>query len=143
VSAVPKLTFVDTNILIYAHDSNEGMKHDIARQLVRRLWQDGTGVLSTQVLQEFYAVVTRKPLCMSKADARERMADYSQWCSVNTDPQLLVSASMLQQNHSISWWDALIIEAAMRSGATTLLSEDMQHGRKFGLMTVVNPFREN
>jgi len=137
------LIFIDTNVLVYAHDPDEGAKHTTALKILDDLWQTGTGVLSTQVLQEFYSVVTKKRPGMPKVDARERMADYGEWCSMDTNPQLLVSASLLQENHKLQWWDALIIEAAMRSGAKTLLSEDMQHGRKFGLLTIRNPFVES
>jgi predicted nucleic acid-binding protein len=143
MSPGPDLVFVDTNILVYAHHQEEDIKSDTARAVLQKLWDDGTGVLSTQVLQEFYWTVTRKGSApMPAAEARKRVIDYSEWCSMNTDLQLLVSASVLAENHSVSWWDALILEAAMRSGATTLLSEDMQNGRRFGLLTVRNPFVE-
>lgn len=141
MSTLTNLVFVDTNILVYARDKGQGRKRDIADSILRRLWIDDTGVLSTQVLQEFYHVATRKlrPV-MPRAEARDVVARYSEWCSMNTDPQLLVSASVLEENHSISWWDALIIAAALRSGATTLLSEDLQHGRRIGRLTIENPF---
>lgn len=138
------LTFIDTNILVYAHDPGEGPKYYTAGAVLEELWRDGTGVLSTQVLQEFYSVVTRKKSKpMPRARARERIAEYSQWCSMDTNPQLLVSASVLEENHKLEWWDALIVEAALRSGATTLLSEDMQHGRRYGRLTIRNPFLED
>ncbi|HEV2781919.1 MAG TPA: PIN domain-containing protein [Actinophytocola sp.] len=138
------LTFVDTNVLVYAHDPDEGPKHETAVAVLKELWRTGTGVLSTQVLQEFYSVVTRKrPKPMAEAEARERVAAYGEWCSMNTDPQLIVSASVIDELHSVEWWDALIIEGAMRSGATTLLSENTRDGRRFGLLTVRNPFGEN
>jgi predicted nucleic acid-binding protein len=137
------LTFVDTNVLVYAHDRGEGVKHDAAVTVLDKLWRDRTGVLSTQVLQEFYSVVTRKrPRKMSGAKARERVMAYGAWCSVNTTTELLVSASFLEEKHSLRWWDALIVAAALRSGAKMLLSEDMQHGRKFGELTIRNPFVE-
>jgi predicted nucleic acid-binding protein len=138
------LIFIDTNVLVYAHDRGEGAKHDTAVAVLDKLWRDHTGVLSTQVLQEFYSVVTRKrPRKMSSAKARKRIMAYSEWCAVNTNTELLVSASVLEETHSLQWWDALIVAAALRSGAETLLSEDMQHGRKFEEMTVRNPFVEN
>lgn len=144
MTTIPNLTFIDTNILVYAHDPDEGWKHKIAVAILEKLWLEGTGVLSTQVLQEFYSVVTsKKKQPLASAEARQLMANYDQWCSVQTDTQLLVSASLLHERHQVQWWDALIIEGAMRSGATTLLSEDMQHGQKFGLLTVRNPFIED
>ena len=143
MTAAASWVFIDTNILIYAYDDSEGKKHSIAKNVVADLWRQGTGLLSTQVLQEFYNVATRKlKPPMPYARARKLVASYSNWVSMNTDPQLLVSASLLQENHRLQWWDALILESALRSGATTLLSEDMQDGRKFGMLSVRNPFVE-
>ncbi|TCO58582.1 PIN domain-containing protein [Actinocrispum wychmicini] len=134
-------TFIDTNILIYAHDKGQAGKYKIAQESLQQLWETDTGTLSTQVLQEFYSVATRKlKPAMSHREARDIVAAYGEWCVMNTDTQLLVSASMLCERHSVSWWDALVIEAALRSGATTLLSEDLQDGRQFGTVTIRNPF---
>jgi predicted nucleic acid-binding protein len=135
------LCFIDTNILVYAHDKGQKDKHQIARSTLERLWDTDTGALSTQVLQEFYSVATRKlSPAMSHKDARKLVASYGEWCVQNTDTELLVSASVLCERHSLSWWDALIVEAALRSGATTLLSEDLQDGREFATLTIRNPF---
>lgn len=136
--------FVDTNILIYAHGvDDDDPRARQSRQILASLWATDRGVVSTQVLQEFYAVATRKlqpPL--PKKQARDIVASYGQWCSVNTDPVLIISASRLEEDHSLAFWDALIIEAALRAGATTLLSEDLQHGRRFGTLVIENPFRD-
>lgn len=137
--------FVDTNILIYAYEKSDGSKQSKARALVTELWREQAGVLSPQVLAEFYHVATRKmtpPL--PRTVARKIVAVYRQWCSANTSTtaDLLVSASLLEERHTLSWWDSMIVEAALLSGATTLLSEDMQHGRTFGALTVRNPFKE-
>lgn len=136
-----ELTFVDTNVLVYAHDRAEGRKHEIAGKILRELWEAKTGLLSTQVLQEFYVVATRKlDPAVPWAQARRLVADYGEWCTLPSDPQLIVSASMLEETHQLSWWDALIVEAAMRSGASTLLTEDLQDGQRFGTLVVRNPF---
>ncbi|MEV4318661.1 PIN domain-containing protein [Actinocrispum sp. NPDC049592] len=135
------LVFVDTNVLVHAYDETDAVRGPVAERIIRELWRSDRGVLSTQVLQEFYSVATKKikkPL--SHREARQLMADYSEWCVMHTDAQLLVSASALAEKHQISWWDSLIIEAALRSGATTLLSEDLQDGRAFGTLTISNPF---
>ncbi|HEU5472105.1 MAG TPA: PIN domain-containing protein [Actinophytocola sp.] len=135
------LVFVDTNVLVYAHDLDEGQKHDIAVAVLNKLWRDGTGVLSTQVLQEFYRVATRKMNpAMTKSEARAIIAEYGQWCSMDTNPQLLVSASILDERYQLPWWDALVVEGAVRSGASLLLSDDLQNGQRFGTLTVRNPF---
>ena len=134
-------TFVDTNVLIYAHDPGERHKSAAADAVLTRLWADGTGALSTQVLQEFYNVATGKlnPR-LSPQRARTVVADYAEWTTVETTAQLIVSASVLHEEHKINFWDALIVEAALLSGADTLLTEDLQHGRRFGELTVHNPF---
>jgi predicted nucleic acid-binding protein len=134
-------TFIDTNVLVYAHDIDAGDRHTAARQLVAELWDSRRGALSTQVLQEFYAVVTRKfkpPMLLSKA--RAIVAAYAEWCDVATEPQPIVAASRLQEEHTLSFWDASIVEAAIRAGAERLVSEDLQHGRRFGALTIENPF---
>jgi predicted nucleic acid-binding protein len=134
-------TFVDTNILIYSHDTHDEAKHRAAENLLAQLWISGLGILSTQVLQEFYSAATRKlrpPL--TSAQARYVVRDYSEWCRVDTDPLLIISASRLSEQHSINFWDALIIEAALRAGATELVTEDLHNGRRFSQLTVRNPF---
>jgi predicted nucleic acid-binding protein len=133
--------FIDTPILVYAHDIHEKQKALAAAAALTDLWANGTGALSTQVLQEFYKTATRKPRpAMSPAEARQVIVDYAEWAVVETTPQLIVSASVLEEQHKISFWDAMIVEAALLSGAVTLLTEDLQHGRCFGGLTVRNPF---
>jgi predicted nucleic acid-binding protein len=134
-------TFVDTKILIYSHDTHDEAKHRAAENLLAQLWISGLGILSTQVLQEFYSAATRKlrpPL--TPAQTRYVVRDYSEWCRVDTDPLLIISASRLSEQHSINFWDALIIEAALRAGATELVTEDLHNGRRFSQLTVRNPF---
>lgn len=138
----PALTFVDTNILIYAHDTHDLDKQRTAAGIVADLWETDTGVLSTQVLQEFYNATTRKlKKPFSRREARQQVAYYSEWRTVETDTLLIVSASKLEEDHTLAFYDALIVEAALRSGAATLLSEDLQHGRRFGNLLIKNPFR--
>jgi predicted nucleic acid-binding protein len=134
-------TFIDTNILIYSHDTYDEAKHRTAEKLLTQLWTSGRGAVSTQVLQEFYSAATRKlrpPL--TPTQARQVVQDYSEWCRVDTDPLLIVSASHLSEQHSINFWDALIIAAAWRAGATELVTEDLHHGHRFHHLTVRNPF---
>jgi predicted nucleic acid-binding protein len=138
---VNALTFVDTDILVYSHDTHDEVKHRTSEQLLIQLWTSGLGILSTQVLQEFYNVSTRKlQPPMSPPEARQVVHDYSDWCAVDTDPLLIISASRLSEQHSINFWDALIVEAALRAGAEQLITEDLQHSRRFGKLTVRNPF---
>jgi len=143
VTAVPAgRVFVDTNILVYAHGvGDDEPRARQARNLLTRLWRDDAGVVSSQVLQEFYAVSTRKlrpPLARNQA--RSIVAAYADWCQVVSSPDLIVAASTLEEEHTLAFWDALIVEAALRASATVLASEDLQHGRRFGDLRVENPF---
>lgn len=136
-----QVTFVDTNVLLYAHDRSETRKQPIAQALLDALWRTRNGVLSTQVLQEFYVVTTRKfDPPMRRGAAREIVALYGEWPLVQVDVALVLAASMLEERHSFSFWDALIVEAARRSGATRLLTEDLQSGRRIGGVSIENPF---
>lgn len=137
-----EITFVDTNILVYAHDASERSRQPVARARLEALWASGTGVLSTQVLQEFYVVATRKfTPQMARREARAIVSLYATWPLVQIDPTLILAASQLEQRLRLSFWDALIIEAARVAGAATLLSEDLQHGRRIGGMRIEDPFR--
>ena len=134
-------TFVDTNVLAYAHDASEQRRQPIAAALIDDLWRSREGVVSTQVLTELYVVVTRKfdpPL--SRREARGLVDIYSAWPVVQVDPPVIIAASALEERHSLSLWDALIIEAARRAGADRLLSEDLQHGRRIAGLIIENPF---
>lgn len=136
-------TFVDTNVLAYAHDTSEAVRQPLAAELLQRLWVDGSGLVSTQVLTEFYVVATRKffpPL--ARREVRSIVDAYAAWTVVQVDPTLIVGASVLEERHQLSFWDALIIEAARRGGAARVVSEDLQHGQRIGGVLVENPFRQ-
>jgi predicted nucleic acid-binding protein len=135
-------TFVDSNVLVYAHDLSETERRPVAQRLLDELWETRSGVVSTQVLSEFYVVATRKfdpPL--ARRHAREVVAAYSAWPVVEVDPALILAASTLEERHRLSFWDALVVEAAVRAGATRVVSEDLQTGRRIRNLLVENPFR--
>jgi predicted nucleic acid-binding protein len=137
----PRRVFVDTNVLVYAYDGGEPVRQPVAREVLTSLWQEGTGTLSTQVLQEFYHTVTRKVRApMTAGEAREIVAAYSRWPVVVVDPALILAATWLQESQQLSFWDALIVEAARVGGAARLLTEDMQHGRVIDGTRIENPF---
>jgi predicted nucleic acid-binding protein len=139
--AAAELTFVDTNVLVYAHGTSDTRKRSAAQALLRELWEGGNGALSTQVLQEFYVVATRKyDPPMSREQAREIVALYATWRPVGVDMPLIVAASKLEETHTLSFWDALIVEAARRAGAVRLMTEDLQDGRDFDGVAVEDPF---
>src|SRR6266566_1248578 len=133
-------TFVDANVLIYGHDVDSKSKHATAKNILRELWTERTGVLSMQVLQEFYVNVTRKirsPL--PKDSARLVVTSYSIWCMETTPAELSV-AFRIEDESRIGFWDALIVAAAVKSGATRLLSEDLNPGQKIAGLRIENPF---
>lgn len=134
-------TFVDTNILVYAYDADAGPKHERAGAILVELWESESGVVSTQVLQEFYVTVTKKlskPL--PKRTAREVVATYESWSVYRPVVHDVVAASELEERHRLAFWDALIVVAAQRSGTAQLLSEDLQDGRRIGDVRISNPF---
>ena len=133
-------TFVDTNVLIYAHDVDANAKHEAAKSALRELWSERSGVLSMQVLQEFYVNVTRKirrPI--PKESARLVVSSYAIWC-VDTTPAELSTAFRIEDESRMGFWDALIIASALKSGATRILSEDLNAGQMIAGMRIENPF---
>jgi len=133
-------TFVDTNVLIYAHDVAAGTKHQIAKMLLRELWSERAGVLSVQVLQEFYVNVTRKIATpLSKDSARQVVSSYAIWSTETTSSEIS-AAFRIEDESRISFWDALIVSSALKSGAARILSEDFNAGQRFAGIVVENPF---
>lgn len=136
-------TFVDTNVLIYAHDVDAGRKHEVAKAVLQDLWIQRTGILSTQVLQEFYVNATRKirtPL--PKPAARSVVSTYAAWCVDGITHADVTAAFQIEDDAGISFWDALILAVAARSGATHVLSEDLNSDQVIGGVTIQNPFAD-
>lgn len=132
--------FVDTNILIYAHDIDAARKHEVARELVASLWNQRTGVLSTQVLQELYVNVTRKIAVPIKPfEARTIVRAYMPWV-IETRAEMVLTASEIEERNRISFWDALIVAAANQAGAATIVTEDLNHGQRIEGILIQNPF---
>jgi len=132
--------FVDTNILIYAHDRAAGAKHERARQLIEHLWTTEQGALSTQVLQELCVNLRRRikhPL--PSETIKKLIADYLSWEIVVNTPQSILAALGIEGRYKVSYWDALILHAAESCGATVLYSEDLASGQRYGPVEVVNP----
>jgi predicted nucleic acid-binding protein len=133
--------FVDTNVLVYAHDRHAGSKHATASALVERLWEARSGVVSTQVLQEVYVNVRRKPeKLLSASEARQLVSDYLRWDLIVNTGESILAAIELEERFKLSFWDALIVQAAQTAGVETLYSEDLADGQRYGSVTVVNPF---
>jgi predicted nucleic acid-binding protein len=134
--------FFDTNILVYLFSVEEPEKQEVAEHLYVGACADGSATVSTQVMQEFYAVTTRKltrPL--RAATARLAAQEFAGQNLVRLEAAMLLKAMDRTTSDSVSLWDALIVEAALAGGCRTLYSEDFQHGRAFGPLRVVSPFR--
>ncbi|HYB93530.1 MAG TPA: PIN domain-containing protein [Vicinamibacterales bacterium] len=132
--------FVDTNILMYAHDSAAGEKHLRAKALVEELWENRSGAISTQVLQEFAVNLRRKAKKPLDAKAtRDIIADYLAWQVVVNDADSILQALELEARYQLSFWDALVVHAAQIAGAEILYSEDLSDGQQYGTVRVKNP----
>ncbi len=138
------LVFVDTNILVYAHDADAGIKHERAVNILKELWDKDTGRMSVQVLQEFYINVTKKLTTrLARSSAREVVEIYAAWVHEPTIPETVLRATDIAELAQISFWDALILASAEKSGAATLYSEDLNHGQSIVGIQIVNPLRSS
>ena len=134
--------FVDSNILIYAHDEDAGDKQRMAAAQLRNLWIARAGRLSTQVLQEFYVNVTQKVrIPLGRSVAREIVRDYTPWVETLLTPATVIRASEISETWQLSFWDSMIVAAAEECQATQLLTEDLAHGSTIAGLTIINPFR--
>ena len=131
--------FIDTNVLVYADDVRDPRKRDRARELIRALMRDRRGVLSLQVLQEYFAAATGK-LGISAQDAKRRVVLYSRFDTVTLAPADLFAAIDLHRLHRISIWDSLIVRAALNGNCTTLHTEDLSSGQVIESLAIRNPF---
>ena len=133
--------FVDTNILVYAHNVDARAKNSIARDLVADLWETRSGIRSTQVLQEYFVAITKKvsnPL--NVAQARRSVRNYCAWEVVVNDSQIILQATEIQEANRLSFWDALIVSAAFAGDAATIVTEDLNHGQLIEGILIQNPF---
>ena len=133
--------FIDTNILVYAYDNHFPDKQQRAREILIRAVKNGSGVLSTQVLGEFFTVVTKKiKVPLSVKNARD-IIKYMGSMPVQEIDLLIVNRAIdTLEQYKISYWDSLIIAAAERAGCNHILSEDLNAGQKYHEMEIINPF---
>lgn len=132
--------FLDTNVLVYADDLDAGDRRTRAREVLQEAIRSGLAVLSTQVLQEYYVVATRK-LGVEPESARRKVELFSTQDVVRIEPTDVLAAIDLVRLHSFSLWDALVVRCALKSGCSRLLTEDMQDGWRIEGLRVENPFR--
>lgn len=131
--------FVDTNILLYANAPDHGQKHELAKELLMRLWTDGNGVISTQVLQEFFVNLSKhRSTPLEPSTARAVVENLLTWTVIVNDGRSVLDAIDIQSRYRLSFWDALIVQAAERAGATKLYSEDLNE-QYYGEVEVINP----
>jgi predicted nucleic acid-binding protein len=133
--------FLDTNILIYAHDISAGQKHELAKKIVLDLWESGHGILSTQVLQEFFYASTKKILHPLKPQiAKEIVNDLLKWDVVVNNGESILKAIDIYTRYQYLFWDSMIIQAAVKGNAALLLSEDLIDGQMINGVRIKNPF---
>jgi len=133
-------SFFDTNIVVYADDDDSPAKQRRARDLVYEHWRKGSGVVSLQVLQEYFVTVTRK-LKLDARKARRKVELLSELDVVAPEVADILAAVDLHRLHGFSFWDALILRAAKQSGCRVLFSEDFQPSREVDGVQIVNPFQ--
>jgi len=134
-------SFFDTNILVYADDKRARKKQSRAIDLVAEHRHNGTGVVSLQVLQEYFVTVTRK-LDVDSTLARRKVEILSEFDVVAPEVADILAAIDLHRLRGFSFWDALVVRSAKQAGCRILLSEDFQDGREIDGLRVVNPFRD-
>jgi predicted nucleic acid-binding protein len=132
-------SFLDTNVLVYADDKSAIAKQNVALDLVAVHRQSGTGVVSLQVLQEYFVTVTRK-LGVDPQVARRKVELLAEFDIAAPEVADILAAIDLHRLHALSFWDALILRSAKQTGCSVVISEDMQHGREIDGVRIVNPF---
>lgn len=138
---MPDKSFLDTNVLVYAYDEHEPEKQKRAQILLQESIEQESGILSAQVLSEFFVTVTAK---IRNPMSREQAEDIILKCAlpvVDVDRSLVLTGIEMQREYGISYWDSLVIAAAERAGCRTILSEDLNEGQQYRGVKVVNPFR--
>lgn len=133
--------FVDTNVLVSRQDGSDPRKQSRAQEWIRLLVSRRAARISFQVLHELYATLTRKVADFDAGEARRIVRDLTAWQPLGPDLRILERAWLLEERHCLSCWDALIVAAAQSSRCAVLLTEDLQHGQRFGTVRIVNPFR--
>lgn len=142
MSGVSVNVFVDANILVYSEDGADQVKQKASIAWLNLLWQRGIGRVSTQVLNEFYVITTRKirpP--MPAGDARAEVRRYELWQPWQIDHATVESAWAVESRYGLHYWDSLVVAAAQHMGCRYLLSEDMAHEQHYGDVQVINPFK--
>lgn len=134
--------FLDTNVFIYTFDTRAPGKAKTAARLIRRGVDSGEGIVSYQVVQEFFNVALRRfshPMTVAEAE-QYLVTVFRPLLAVHSSPAIYVEALRISAKHRLAWYDSIIIAAALEADCETLYSEDLQHGRKIESLTIENPF---
>lgn len=131
--------FIDTNVLVYANDQSNPAKRDAARAVIRRAYESRRGVLSTQVMQEFFVAVTRKA-GVSERNARAQVVALMELDTIVVDVEMIIGAIDLVLIHGLSFWDALVVKSASVAKCARLITEDLSNGQVFDGVRIENPF---
>ena len=134
------IVFVDTNVLLAADDEHDAERQVRVRDWLQALWQHRAGRLSTQVLNAYYVAATRH-FAMPQGDARAKLRRYQLWQPWQIDHQTVETAWGVEARFDLPYWDALVVAAAAQSGASHVLSLDLQHGQQIDGVTILNPMR--
>lgn len=138
----PVYQFLDTNVLVYAHDKSAGKKYEQAQELIQKLWDSGTGCLSVQVLQEFYVTVTQKvPQPLDVESTVRIIEDLAFWRIYAPDAKDILGAIDLHQRYMISFWDAMVVWSAAQLKCDIIWSEDLNLGQVYEGVELLNPFK--
>jgi len=141
MSATDERQFVDTNVLVYAHDTSAGEKHTRASTLLQALWRPGSGCLRVQILQEFYVTITaRVPTPLAPDTARERIAELVAWIVHRPTVDDVLDALAIARRYDVAFWDAMVTQSATQLGCARIWSEDLNAGQRYGSVRIENPF---
>jgi len=141
MNAAEPLQFVDTNVLVYAHDHSAGDKHRLARELLADLWANQTGCVSIQILQEFYVTITQKVARpMRPAAASQIISDLGVWRVHQPTVDDILAAIQFQGRHQLAFWDAMMLASAVALDCRIVWSEDLNPGQRYDQVVVSNPF---
>jgi len=134
--------FLDTNIFVYSFDQTAPAKRKIATELIRKAHASREGVISYQVAQEFFNVALRRftPVMQSHEAQAYLKVVFLPLLNIHSSQTLFLEALNLHSNHHLSWYDSLIVASAIQANCRLLLTEDLQHGRRFGDLQIENPF---
>lgn len=132
--------FVDTNVILYACDADAAQRHELSVALLARLVSERVGVLSVQVLVEFYSNATRN-FRMTSQEAEDVLDDFADWRLHRPDFSSVISAGHLHRRYKLAWYDAMILNSALETGCSVLWTEDFSDGQRFGDLVVRNPYK--